>query len=200
MFTGIVERIGSVATIDPRGNAMQLTVEAGDYLNDGKVGESVAVNGVCLTVTALKGGAFTVDVVEETMRRTSLGRLKPGHSVNLERSLRPLDRMGGHFVQGHVDGAATVQEIKAEAESVLVTFSCDVHLTRYLVEKGSVAIEGVSLTLVQVSVGSFQVALIPHTLQVTTLGQLRPGYVVNVEADVLAKYVFKAVVGGPEPV
>ena len=191
MFTGIIETFGLVTSVDSHGAALKLAVEAGDYLHDVQVGESIAINGVCLTVTSLGVGRFLADVVEETVRCTNLSCLAPGDRVNLERALQLGDRMGGHFVQGHIDGTAVVQYVETQAESRVVTFSCDSSLSQYIADKGSVALEGVSLTVVQVDGNTFQVALIPHTIEVTTLGSLKPGSVVNVEVDVLAKYVFK---------
>jgi riboflavin synthase len=194
MFTGIIEQTGTVTALKPRGNALRLTVEAGDYLRDAEVGESVAVSGVCLTMTAREGSAFCADAVEETLRKTTLGNLRVGDHVNLERPLRADARLGGHIVQGHVDGVGQVINLTPEAESVMVTFAAPHELARYLVAKGSVAVDGVSLTVVDVAQvdnlrHSFRVALIPHTRAVTTLGALSVGSSVNIEVDILAKYV-----------
>jgi riboflavin synthase len=183
-----------VTTIEPRGNALRLTVDAGDYVRDAQVGESIAVSGVCLTVTACEGSVFCADAIEETLRKTMLGRLKVGDHVNLERPLCADARLGGHIVQGHVDGVSEVLSLMPEAESIVVTFAVQRELARYIVTKGSVAVDGVSLTVVDVAVidrshASFRVALIPHTRAVTTLGALCVGSRVNVEVDILAKYV-----------
>jgi riboflavin synthase len=194
MFTGIIEQMGTVCALERRGNALRLTVDAGDYLSDAAVGESVAVSGVCLTITAREGSAFCADVVEETLRKTTLGNLRVGDRVNLERPLRADARLGGHIVQGHVDGVGEVVHLMPEAESVMVTFAVPRELARYLVAKGSVAVDGVSLTVVDVAQvdnlrHSFRVTLIPHTREVTTLGALHVGTRVNIEVDILAKYV-----------
>lgn len=189
MFTGIVEKMGTVTALERCGDALRLTVDAGDYVRDAEVGESIAVSGVCLTMTVREGGAFCADAVEETLRKTTLGALRVGDRVNLERPLRADARLGGHIVQGHVDGVGEVVHLMPEAESVMVTFAVPRELARYLVAKGSVAVDGVSLTVVDRTDESFRVTLIPHTLAVTTLGALRVGSRVNIEVDILAKYV-----------
>ena len=183
MFTGIVETVGTAAEV----SGSRIGVESD--LRDLVVGESIAVNGVCLTVTQPEGGSFTADLSEETLRRTSLGSLSPGSPVNLERAMAANGRFGGHLVQGHVDGVGTVSEIQRLAGSVEMWFSLPAELERYLVEKGSVTLEGVSLTVAGLQAGRFSVALIPHTLQSTTFGSRKPGDPVNIEVDVLAKYV-----------
>jgi riboflavin synthase len=184
MFTGIVERTGTVAAVS------DTSIRVESELEDLTLGESVAVNGVCLTVASLgEGGAFTADLSEETLRRTSLGRLQAGSRVNLERPMRADGRFGGHIVQGHVDGTAVVRRIDRRAASTEMWFDLPAALLRYLVEKGSVALDGVSLTVAELDGRGFSVALIPHTLEATTLGALEPGAVVNVEVDVVAKYV-----------
>lgn len=196
MFTGIIEQMGTVTALERRGNALRLTVDAGDYVCDAQVGESIAVSGVCLTMTAVAqtdslrhSWVFCADVVEETLRKTTLGDLRVGDCVNLERPLRADSRLGGHIVQGHVDGVGEVIRLEPEAESVMVTFAVPRELARYLVAKGSVAVDGVSLTVVDRTDESFRVALIPHTREVTTLGALQVGTRVNIEVDILAKYV-----------
>jgi riboflavin synthase len=183
MFTGIVETVGTVAEIS--GARVRLKSD----LDDLAVGESVAVNGVCLTVVEPDGGSFSADISEETARRTSLGALETGSPVNLERAMAAGGRFGGHVVQGHVDSVGQVSEIRQLAGSVEMHFSLPPELERYLVEKGSVTVEGVSLTVASLGPGRFSVALIPHTLQSTTLGTKLPGDPVNIEVDVLAKYV-----------
>ncbi len=179
MFTGIVEELGSVASLDgPR-----LRLRASRVLDDVTLGASIAVNGCCLTVVAWGDDWWEADVSEETFRRTSLGSVRPGDPVNLERPVRLEDRLGGHLVQGHVD---TVGEVVAPAPDLRVRMSSD--LLRYVVEKGSVTVDGVSLTVVDVLDDGFTVALIPHTAEVTTLGRRSPGDPVNLEVDVMAKY------------
>ena len=178
MFTGLIEELGSLAIRDgPR-----FTFASDLVTTDAKVGDSIAVNGCCLTVIALDPGRWSADVVDETLSRTTLGGLRPGDPVNLERPVRPSDRLGGHVVQGHVDGLGEV--VAAGADLVVGTPD-----TRYLVEKGSVAVDGVSLTVANVEDDRFRVALIPHTAAVTTLGSLQAGDKVNLEFDILAKYV-----------
>ncbi len=178
MFTGLIEELGSLAGRD----GQRFTFAAYVVTGDAKIGDSIAVNGCCLTVVALDPGRWSADVVDETLSRSTLGDLRPGDPVNLERPVRPSDRLGGHVVQGHVDGLGEV----VSAGSDLVVGTPD---TRYLVEKGSVAVDGVSLTVAEVHDDQFRVAVIPHTAAVTTLGSLRPGDRVNLEFDILAKYV-----------
>jgi riboflavin synthase alpha subunit len=190
LFTGIIEGCGRVAAIAPDGNLTRISVEAPKHLIDGvRVGDSVAVNGGCLTVTKLDAGRFHFEAVQETLDRTSLGSLAVGARVNLERALRAGARLDGHIVQGHVDGTGRVRALSRRGEDVRLAVDCSAEVRDSLVEKGSVAIDGVSLTVVGVDAKGFDVALIPHTLEITTLGELRPGVRVNLEADVLAKYV-----------
>jgi riboflavin synthase len=193
MFTGIVETVGTAAEL----SGTRILVQSD--LRDLVVGESIAVNGVCLTVTDPEAGAFTADLSEETLRRTSLGSLAPGSPVNLERAMAASGRFGGHIVQGHVDGVGAVTGIQRLAGSVEMWFSLPPELERYLVVKGSVTLEGVSLTVAALEAGRFSVALIPHTLQSTTLGSARPGDPVNIEVDVLAKYVERLLGYAPVP-
>jgi riboflavin synthase len=183
VFTGIVEATGRVVRISP------LELEIASALEELGIGDSVAVNGVCLTVASLRHGAFSADLSEETLRRTALGRLEVGSTVNLERPMRADGRFGGHIVQGHVDGTATVTRVEQRPGSTEVWLSPPEPLHRFLVEKGSVTVDGVSLTVASLDAGGFSVALIPHTLGVTTLADLAPGTVVNVEVDIVAKYV-----------
>ena len=189
MFTGIVERTGRVARSVPRGAGVRLTIVTARPLARLRHGESVAVNGACLTVTARRERRFTVDVSPETLRRTTLAGLRPGARVNLERALRVGDRLGGHVVQGHVDGVGTLEAIRPDAGWVAYRFRAPAALAPYLVEKGSIAVDGVSLTVFACRGPRFTVALIPHTLARTTLGDHRPGARVNLEADVLLKHV-----------
>ena len=186
MFTGIVEELGRVAEVR-RGT---LRIEARTVLEDAKVGDSTAVNGCCLTVVDLDATTWTADVSEETLARTTLGHLRPGDPVNLERPLRLADRLGGHLVQGHVDA---VGEVTAPAPELAVRLPTD--LRRYVVEKGSIAVDGVSLTVVTVVADGFTVAVIPHTAGATTLGHVRPGDRVNLEVDVMAKYAERLLAG-----
>jgi riboflavin synthase len=183
MFTGIVETIGTAASVS------DARIRIVSDLKDLVVGESISVNGVCLTVTEPEAGAFSADISEETSRRTSLGALMPGTQVNLERALRADGRFGGHIVQGHVDGVGNVAELEQLEGSSEMWFRIPVELERYLVSKGSVTIEGVSLTVASLERGRFSVALIPHTLVSTTFGTKLPGDPVNIEVDILAKYV-----------
>jgi riboflavin synthase len=189
MFTGIIETVGTVASIERRGDVARLSVDAPALAAGVRIGDSVAVNGGCLTVTAESGSRFAFEAVRETLDRTALGLLAVGSRVNLERALRADSRLDGHIVQGHVDGTGVVRALEREGDDVRLFVDCDPDLADCLVEKGSVAIDGVSLTVVSVSASGFDVALIPHTLAVTTLGELRPGDRVNLEVDVLGKYV-----------
>lgn len=189
VFTGIVQSTGRIASLVPREGGMRLWVDAGPLAAETKEGDSVAVDGCCLTVVGASGARVAFDVVPETLRRTTLGKRAPGDPVNLELPVRPSDRLGGHFVQGHVDAVAEVLARRAEGADVVLTFQRPPALTGQIVEKGSVAVDGVSLTVAGASGDSFSVALIPHTLAVTTLGRRAPGDLVNLEGDVLAKYV-----------
>ena len=192
MFTGLVADMGTVKGVDPDGGGARIEV-ATELARELREGDSVAVNGVCLTAVATNGGSFRADVMAETLRRSSLGPLAKGDSVNLELPLRPADRLGGHVVQGHVDGTGTVESVTDEGFSRVVRIACDGPLLRYVVEKGSIAVDGVSLTVSSVDGGAFEVSLIPETLERTTLGQVAPGRLVNLEVDVFAKYVEKLV-------
>jgi len=183
VFTGIVEAIGTIASVSP------LAMEVASPLAGLTPGESVAVNGVCLTVASLAGDTFRADLSEETLRRTALGRLEVGSAVNLERPMPADGRFGGHIVQGHVDGTARVVRVERRPGSTEVWFSLPEPLLRYLVEKGSVTVDGVSLTVASLDAQGFSVALIPHTLGATTLGRFTAGTVANVEVDIVAKYV-----------
>lgn len=196
MFTGIIEELGEVRSITGSDEGARLWVRAGGVLDGARVGESIAVSGVCLTIVALEGAAFAADVVAETLRRTTLGGLRSGDPVNLERPLRLDQRLGGHIVQGHVDGVGTVTAVRPEGDGVWMEIAPPPALMRYLVEKGSVAVDGVSLTVAGISESvGFAVALIPHTLEVTTLGRRGVGDRVNVEVDVLAKHVERLMEG-----
>lgn len=191
MFTGIVEEVGIVRS-SVRGG---LTIAAQTVMPTLQVGGSISVNGACLTVTVLKPDAFTVDVVPETRRRTNLASLRPGDSVNLERPLRADGRMDGHIVQGHVDQTGTIAEISADGEALLVRFDAPQQIMRYIVAKGFVAVDGVSLTVVHCDDNGFSVTVIPHTRDHTVFGSRTVGDAVNVEVDILAKYVERLTAG-----
>ncbi|MSQ12514.1 MAG: riboflavin synthase [Dehalococcoidia bacterium] len=185
MFTGIVEELGHVVGWRPP----VMTIEGNATLEGAKIGDSISVNGVCLTVTSLRGKRFTVDVSPETVRRSNLGRLAAGSPVNLERPLAYGGRMGGHLVEGHVDAVGSIVAVEPEKESFIFTFEAPRSLCRYIVEKGFVAVDGISLTVVSERPPRFTAAVIPYTYEHTTLGMYRPGSSVNLEVDILAKYV-----------
>lgn len=191
MFTGIIEELGTIEAVREDG----LSVRAAKVLEDARVGDSICMNGVCLTVTNIAGGVFSVDTVPETRRRTNLGGLHTGDPVNLERALRPNDRMGGHFVQGHVEGTGTVESVAEDGPALMIRFSAPGELLRYIVAKGFIAIDGTSLTVVDRDDRGFSVTIIPLTQEWTTLGRRRPGDRVNLETDILAKYVEQLVAG-----
>ena len=194
MFTGIVRERGRVAAVEGGADGVRLRIEAPRTAAQAAVGDSVSVNGVCLTATAVEAGALTFDAVLETLQRSSLGRLEPGSEVNLEPALRAGEPLGGHIVQGHVDGVGRVRSLEPEGEGARLTVDAPPELLRYCVEKGSITIDGVSLTVAGLGEDAFSVALIPHTLAETTLSALGPGAEVNLEADVLAKYVERMLV------
>lgn len=207
MFTGIVEgtaRIREMRRVAPEasaaGAAARLFIDPGSVLDGAplRTGESIAVNGVCLTAVALERGGFAADLSAETLARTTLGRLAPGAAVNLERPVPVTGRLGGHIVQGHVDGVGRVVALRDEAEGRRLEIEAPSDLARYIVDKGSVAVDGVSLTVAGTAGRRFVVALIPHTCEVTTLGSLEPGSEVNLEVDILAKYV-ERLTGAPAP-
>lgn len=185
LFTGIVEEVGSVVSIGGAG----MTVRAGLTLEDAKLGDSIACNGACLTIVDLSPGQFSVDLSPETLRRTALGRLAPGGPINLERAVAVGARLGGHIVQGHVDGAGRITSIKPDGDSRIFRVQAPRRLMPYIVEKGFIAVDGISLTVVNRSAASFTLAVIPYTLANTNLAALSAGDRVNLEADILAKYV-----------
>lgn len=185
MFTGIIEEVGILA--ESTGGSMVIRAET--ILEDVRLGDSIAVNGVCLTVTGFDRSAFTVDVMAETLRRSSLGALPKGGKVNLERAMAASGRFGGHIVSGHIDDTGIISSLKREGNAVWVAVDCSKTLLRYIAEKGSIAIDGISLTVAAVLEGGFQVSVIPHTGAETTLLEKQPGDIVNLETDVLAKYM-----------
>jgi riboflavin synthase len=189
VFTGIVEERGQVVAVTPMGDSARLVIRAALAVSDAKLGDSIAVNGVCLTVTEFDSQTFSADVMAETLLRTSLGAAIPGSDVNLERAMPAHGRLGGHLVQGHVDGTGEILSIEPTDHWTIVRVGIPSSLARYIAEKGSITIDGVSLTVVSVDDSSFSVSLIPTTLRETTLGDRRIGDVVNLEIDVIAKYV-----------
>jgi riboflavin synthase len=192
LFTGLVADLGTVAAVDATDGGVRLTLSTGLAGEIGE-GDSIAVNGVCLTATRVGDDAFAADVMHETLARSSLGAIEPGARVNLELALRAADRLGGHIMQGHVDGLGEVTGVREDGFARVVTVAAPAELLRYVVEKGSIAINGVSLTVVAVGEDWFSVSLIPETLERTTLGNAAPGAPVNLEVDVVAKYVEKLV-------
>ena len=195
MFTGIIRERGRVAAVDRTGDAIRLRLEAPETAAQVAIGDSVAVNGVCLTAVAVEDGALAFDAIPETLRRSSLGRLGPGDEVNVEPALRVGDPLGGHYVQGHVDGVGRVRSAAPAGDDVVLSIDAPPELLRYLVEKGSVTVEGVALTVTAIDEEGFSVALVPHTLAQTTLASLAVGDAVNLEVDVLAKYVERLLPG-----
>ena len=195
MFTGLIECKGKVVRLSGAGGGKELVLSLRAIASGVEVGESMAVDGACLTVTGINGERVSFDVSPETLGRTTLGSLRGGAEVNVERPLRLGDRVGGHMVQGHVDGVGTIARIEASSAQHTFRFNLPVELAEMLIEKGSVAVDGISLTVVEVKGGWFSVAVIPHTLEVTTLGEKRVGEKVNVEADMIGKWVRKFVEG-----
>jgi riboflavin synthase len=193
VFTGIVRERGRVASVDGDGNGIRIRLEAPLTAGDVAIGDSVSLNGCCLTVVETADGTLAFDAVPETLARSSLDGLEAGSELNVESSLRAGDPLGGHYVQGHVDGVGTVRSVEPEGEGRRIWFDAPPEVLRYCVVKGSVAVDGVSLTIAGLDEHGFAVALIPHTLSATTLGTLEPGARVNLEADVLAKYVERLV-------
>lgn len=194
MFTGIIEEIGTVRLA----RETEITVAAKKVIEDVHLGDSICVNGTCLTVTAFAAQTFTVGLSPETLRRTNLINLRPGDPVNLEPALPVGGRMGGHYVQGHVDGVGRLVSITPEGDSRIYTFSAPPELMRYVVEKGFIALDGISLTVVNCDATTFSISMIPFTQRSVILGQKKPGYVVNIEVDILGKYVEKLLSGAPE--
>lgn len=191
MFTGIVEEVGHVSGLARGAKGARVTIAAHEVLDGTRLGDSIAVNGVCLTVTGLTPAAFTADIMAETLRRSTLGQLAPGAPVNLERALAADGRFGGHIVSGHIDGTGILRRMRREDNAVWLTVDAPDELLRYIVEKGSVAVDGVSLTVATVSPSGFQVSIIPHTGGQTILRNKQPGESVNLECDMIGKYVEK---------
>ena len=187
MFTGIIEEVGALERLA----GGEIAIRAKKVLEDVALGDSIAVNGICLTVTHFDAAHFTADVMPETVRRTSLAELKRGSRVNLERALTLKSRLGGHIVSGHIDGAGTIAAMQEEGNAVLLTVRASAGILRYIVEKGSVALDGISLTVARVSAADFTVSLIPHTREITNLREKRMGSRLNIETDILGKYVEK---------
>jgi riboflavin synthase len=189
MFTGIVESLGTVTAIEDQGDALRLTIESPEVLDDATLGASIAVNGCCLTITEHDTLTWTADLMAETLAKTSLAGVAPGDRVNLERAMSAHGRLGGHIVQGHVDGVGTILRREPSEHWEVVTISLPADLARYLVNKGSITVDGISLTVVEARRDEFTVSLIPETLARTTLGFKQVGDLVNLEADIIAKHV-----------
>jgi riboflavin synthase len=198
MFTGIIEEIGTVKSVTKGAKSFSMMITADVVASGLRTGESVNTNGACLTVTSLGNDSFTVDVMPETMRQTNLGTLKQGSPVNLERALQLSSRLGGHLVSGHIDGTGLIRNVKKEDNAVWITVKAGAEILRYIIPKGSVSVDGISLTVVHVDQDSFNVSLIPHTMTVTTLKEKKPGDTVNIECDMVAKYIEKFT-GNPGP-
>jgi riboflavin synthase len=198
VFTGLVEDLGHIVGLLPRGNGVELTIRTRLPLAEVEIGDSIAVNGVCLTVERCDGDCFVATAGRETMDKTSLVLSKVGRRVHLERALRVGDRLGGHFVQGHVDGVGRLVSISDQQESWVLWIEVPEHLARYVANKGSVCLDGVSLTVNELSGRTLRVNIVPHTIDVTNLGNLSPGDPLNIEVDILAKYVERMVMGAGE--
>ena len=196
MFTGIVEETGKIARLEKGAAGARIEVEAAKVLEGTRLGDSICVNGVCLTVAAMGARSFRADIMNETLERSSFRSCKPGDIVDLERALTPTSRMGGHIMTGHIDGLGRIERVQRDGQAVWFAISCAAGLLRYIVEKGSVALDGMSLTVARVDGSGFAVSCIPHTLEVTVLRQRRAGDMVNIECDVLAKYVEKLLAAG----
>lgn len=189
MFTGIVEELGTVSNIKQSGEAMELTIHANSILSDIKLGDSIAVNGICLTVTSFTASSFTVDAMPETMKSTSLCMLKPRSKVNLERAMAANGRFGGHFVTGHIDGVGTIVSKKQHFNAIYYKIGIPNDLLRYCLQKGSVAVDGTSLTIFDIDESSITISLIPHTVSESIIGEKVAGDIVNIECDMIGKYI-----------
>lgn len=191
MFTGIIEELGTIGNVHKNAHSAVFHIQACKIMDDLKIGDSVAVNGVCLTVTSLHSSGFTADVMHETINRSSLSHLHSGSYVNLERAMAANGRFGGHIVAGHVDGTGTIAEIKKDDNAIWYTIHASPAILKYVVEKGSIAIDGISLTVASVNDRNFSISAIPHTVHVTSLKMRKPGDIVNLETDIIGKYVEK---------
>ncbi len=189
MFTGLVEEIGTIVTAKPHGGVVEFIIRAKKVMDDLTIDDSININGVCQTVVKCSKDTFTVQTIKETLRKTTLGSLRAGNPVNLERALQPSSRMGGHFVQGHVDGTGSVKSVNKQAGDWLIKVALPESFMKYVIPMGSICIDGVSLTIASVQGSEFTVSIIPHTLNVTTLGKIKPGSQVNIELDMIGKYV-----------
>lgn len=189
MFTGIVEEMGTIAGIQKGAKSAILTIQAQKVFSDIHIGDSIALNGVCLTVTSFSGNTYTADVMNETLRRSSLGSLTIGSKVNLERAMAANGRFGGHIVSGHIDGTGTITKVEKDDNAIWYTIAAEENLMKYIVEKGSIAIDGISLTVAKRSDMDFAISMIPHTAKETVLSQKKPGDIVNLENDIVGKYI-----------
>ena len=199
MFTGIIEGLGTITAIHPSGQGSRFSITSDFDLTGTRIGDSIAVNGACLTAVTLEGRKFDVDVSPETLQRTVLGNIKINERVNLERALRLSDRLDGHLVSGHVDGIGTLKERKRLANAIIITYSVPRRLSRYMIEKGSVAVDGTSLTINRCDETAFEVSIIPHTASLTTVGLKKVGAAVNIETDMIGKYVERFVLHPGSP-
>lgn len=195
MFTGIIEGLGTLRDIRPVGKGIRLSIESGFELVNTKIGDSIAVNGACLTAVTIDGRNFEVDVAPETMSLTTFAKARPGDRVNLERALRLSDRLDGHLVSGHIDGMGIIKSKKKLSNAIIVTIGLSASLTKYMIHKGSVAIDGISLTINQCNSESIELSIIPHSAKLTTIGFKQPGDEVNIETDVVGKYIEKFITG-----
>ncbi len=191
MFTGIIEEIGKVSSIDKLDDITRLTIKTSNILASSKIGDSISINGTCLTITSIKGKLFTSDIVKETIDRTNIQYLKTDDSVNLERAMRADSRFDGHIVQGHIEGVGKVEEIKHNKESIIIKIKIPNDLIKYCIQKGSIAINGTSLTIAMIKENLIDIWIIPHTLTHTTFGTINESDYVNIETDILAKYIEK---------
>lgn len=198
MFTGIIEEMGTVLSVTKSSTEAHIIINANKIFEDLKLGDSVAVNGVCLTASEIKGNTFKADVMNETFSRSSLSQLKSGNHVNLERAMAANGRFGGHIVAGHVDGTGTISEIKKDGNAVIYKITASSKITKYIIEKGSIAIDGISLTVIGVDSDSFKVSIIPHTIKETVLSEKKEGSIVNLENDMIGKYVEQLLLNKPE--
>ena len=200
VFTGIIEEKGNIKNIRAAGRSSSMVISAVKVLEDIRTGDSINTNGVCLTVTGFTSSSFTVDVMPETMLRSNFAKLKPGSSVNLERALRLSDRLGGHIVSGHIDGTGMIDRIVKDENALVVSIIAEESVLRYIVEKGSVALDGISLTVVKVDRRSFEVSVIPHTIAETMMPAKKTGDAVNIECDIIGKYVEKLGTAGRDKI